>query len=529
MKYRHWIAIIVLLLLGTLLLKGIALAQGPEVTTDAATDVTSDSATLNGNLTSLGNASSVDVWFEYATDAFYISNAGNYSSSTAPQTMLIAGLFNSSVGALSANTTYHFRAMASDGNTTVSGNDTTFTTTAQALGVTTDAATGVTSDSATLNGNLTGLGNASSVDVWFQYATDAFYIGNGSTYSNSTATQPMSSPGHFSSFIGVLSGNTTYHFRAMASDGNTTVSGNDTIFTTAAQALGVTTDAATDVTSDSATLNGNLTGLGNASSVDVWFQYATDAFYIGNGSTYSDSTATQPMSSPGHFSSFIGVLSGNTTYHFRAMASDGNTTVSGNDTIFITAVSVNLQGWGWCTNYNQVVAITFDGYTTMVLRASTSNSYSMHTVGNLTLPAPYNETISLDMYGNRAGLLFYLRQEVTGKSVNMDGTWIVNDTGNETYVGMAGWVALPNPEGEALKTTRICFVVLRTPTVEVPLTEPGSFTQDLDSMASRFVKFADKTLDSLVGSGFAGILSNILQRIAVLLAHLRAMGIPYIT
>lgn len=296
-----------------------------------------------------------------------------------------------------------------------------------------------------------------------------------------------------------------------------------------AQGPEVTTDAATDVTSDSATLNGDLTNLGNASSVDVWFQYATDAFYTANAGNYSSSTTPQAMLIAGLFNSSVGALSANTTYHFRAMASDGNTTVSGNDTTFITAVSLHLQGWGWCTNYNQVIAITFDGYTTMVLRTSASNSYSMHTVGNLTLPAPYNETISLDMYGNRARSLFYLRQEVTGKSAHMEGTWIVNDTGNETYTGMAGSVALPNPEGEALKSSRICFVVLRTPGGDVPLTQPGSFTQDLDSMLTRFVKFVDSTLTSLIGTGFAGILSSILGKIAVVLAHIRALGTPYIT
>ena len=422
MKYRKRIAIIALLLLGTLLLKGTALAQGLDITTDGATDVSSGSATLNGNLTSIGNAS-VNVWFQYATDAFYIGNGGNYSDSTAPQPMLTTGTFTSPVGGLSSITTYHFRAVAWDGNTTVSGNDTTFTT-AQPPGVTTDDATGVTSDSATLNGNLTSLGNASSVDVWFQYATDAFYMGN-STYNNSTAPQSMSAAGPF----------------------NSSVSG----------------------------------------------------------------------------------LSGNTTYHSRAMASDGNTTVSGNDTTFITAVSLDLQGWGWCTNHNQVVAVTFDGYTTMVERANAPNSYSMHTVGNLTLPAPYNETISLDMYGNRARLVFYLRQEATGKSLDLDGTWIVNAAGNETYIGMAGWVALPNPEGEALKSARICFVVLRTPDVQVPITQPGTFTRDLDSMLTRFVKLVDSTLTSLTGTGFAGILSSILGKIAVLLAHLRALGTPYIS
>jgi hypothetical protein len=296
-----------------------------------------------------------------------------------------------------------------------------------------------------------------------------------------------------------------------------------------AQTIEVITDPATHVTSGSATLNGNLTSLGNASSVNVWFDYATDDFYVGNGGAYSNSTDPQAMGNVSTFNSSVSGLSGNTTYHFRAVGSDGNTSYYGNDTTFATATSVSLQGWGWSTNYNQVVQIMFDGYITMAERANAPNSYSMHTVGNLTLPEPYNETISLDMYGNRARLLFYLRQEVTGKSVHFNGTWIVNNTGNETYVGMVGWVALPNPQGEALKTARICFATLRTPNVDVPVTQPGNFTQDLDSMLTRFVKLVNSTLTSLVGTGFAGIMSSILEKFAVLLAHVRALGIPYIS
>lgn len=408
MKYQRWIAIVVLLLLATLLLKGVALAQVPEVTTNPATNITSDSATLNGNLNSLGNYSWAYVSFEWGGNA-------SYGNETPFGNMSTTGPFSDSIVSLSPNTTYHFRAKA--------------------------------------------LGNG----------TDPFY-------------------------------------------------GNDTTFTTGITPA-VTTNAANNVIGDSATLNGNLTSLGNALSVNVSFEWGLTI-------SYGNETTPQTMTATGLFSANLSSLIPGTTYHFRAKAV-GNSTVYGNDTTF-TAGALNLQGWGWCTNYNEVVAITFDGYTTMVERANAPNSYSMHTVGNLTLPAPYNETISLDMYGSRARLVFYLRQEVTGKSVNFDGTWIGNNTSNETYIGMAGWVALPNPEGEVLKTTRICFVVLRTPTVEVPLTESGNFTQDLDSILSRFVKFVDKTLDTLVGSGFAGILSSILQRIAVLLAHLRAMGIPYI-
>ncbi len=419
MKYKHCIAIGVALLIATLLLKGIAFAQGPEVTTNPATNVTSGSATLNGNLTSLGNYSWAYVSFEWGGNT-------SYGNATTPGNMSTTGPFSDSINGLSPNTTYHFRAKA--------------------------------------------LGNG----------TYAFY-------------------------------------------------GNDTTFTTA-QAPEVTTDAATDITANSATLNGNLTSLGNVSSVNVWFEYATDAFFSGNN-TYNNSTAHQAMSAIGPFHASVSGLLGNTTYHFRAMASDGSTTVSGADATFTTALSVNLQGWGWCTNYNQVVKITFDGYTTMAERANSPSTYSMHMVGNLTLPAPYNEIIPLDMYGNRVRLVFYLRQEVTGKSVSFDGTWIGNNTGtggNGTYIGMAGWVTLPNPEGQALKTARICFAVLRTPNVQVALTQPGNFTQDLDSMLTRFVKFVNTTLDRLIGSGFAGILSSIFQRIAVLLAHVRALGTPYI-
>ena len=71
MKYRHWIPIIVLVLLFALLYTGIALAQGPDVTTNAATDITSTSATLNGNLISLGNYSWAYVSFEWGGNSSY--------------------------------------------------------------------------------------------------------------------------------------------------------------------------------------------------------------------------------------------------------------------------------------------------------------------------------------------------------------------------------------------------------------------------------------------------------------------------
>ena len=100
----------------------------------------------------------------------------------------------------------------------------------------------------------------------------------------------------------------------------------------------VTTYATTDITADSAILNGNLNSKGTASSVQVSFQYATDAYYTGNGNTYDNETPTQSMSAVGPFNLPISSLSPGTTYHFRAIAV-GDGTGYGSDMTFTTDVA----------------------------------------------------------------------------------------------------------------------------------------------------------------------------------------------
>lgn len=283
----------------------------------------------------------------------------------------------------------------------------------------------------------------------------------------------------------------------------------------------VTTDAASNVTSDSATLNGVLTSLGNASSVDVSFEW-------GLTTSYGSETTPQTMTATGAFSYSISGLDPDTTYHFRAKAV-GNGTAFGDDVTFETAGRLELEGWGWCTNNKEIVTATLDGYVTMFERSHASHSYSLHVVGNLTLvlPGAPDEVIALDMYGSRVRSLFYLRQEVTGKSASFEGTWI-DAGGGQYYILTEGMIALPNPGGEGLKTARICSVVLRTPDVVVPLGDLGSFVEDVESMLTRFVRFIDNLLDSLMGLGLREILGDILTRIAILLAALRGLGTPYI-
>jgi len=92
----------------------------PTVTTDTATGVGTRVATLNGSLTDLGSAASVQVSFEWGTTT-------DYGNETSAETMSATGSFSASLTGLTPNTTYHFRAKAV-GEGISYGIDKTFTT-----------------------------------------------------------------------------------------------------------------------------------------------------------------------------------------------------------------------------------------------------------------------------------------------------------------------------------------------------------------------------------------------------------------
>jgi hypothetical protein len=92
----------------------------PQVTTNDASGVTSTSAQLNGNLDSTGGLP-CQVWFEYGKTT-------SYGSSTTKQSKSSTGSFNYTISGLDSNTTYHFKACASNSEGAVCGADKTSTT-----------------------------------------------------------------------------------------------------------------------------------------------------------------------------------------------------------------------------------------------------------------------------------------------------------------------------------------------------------------------------------------------------------------
>jgi plastocyanin len=291
----------------------------PTATTNPATSVASFSATLNGSLNPRGSTTTVSFQYGLTT---------SYGSTTPAQTQTgnTVRAISSNIISLTANTTYHFRIVAHDGGGTSFGGDSTFTTLSPTGPpvVTTNPATLIASFSATLNGSVDPHGLATSIH--FQYGTTTSYglttapqIHTGNIYLNVSAN------------ISSLSGSTVYHFRIVASNSAGTTYGSDTVFTTLS-ATGppvVTTSAATNISTSSATLNGSLDPHGLTTSVS--FQYGTTTSY---GSTTASQTKTGNTYQS--VSANISGLAASTTYHFRILATNSAGTSYGTDRTLTT-------------------------------------------------------------------------------------------------------------------------------------------------------------------------------------------------
>ncbi|RLF63637.1 MAG: hypothetical protein DRN33_03730 [Thermoplasmata archaeon] len=301
-----------------------SLVGKPDVSTNAASNVGSSSAKLNGELNDLKDTT-CQVWFEYGKTT-------SYGSTTSKKTKTATGAFSATISGLQPDTTYHFRAVAKNSRKTSYGADKTFHTSPTPPQVTTNDASNVGYNSATLNGHLDKVG-ASSCKVWFVYDT----MSHTSTddYAHATAKVQKNTASSFSAKISGLSLNITYHFRAVAENSAGTAVGDDITFTTHIVFPSVETEYA-NATSSSAILKGNLDDLGGESSCQVWFEY-------GETTSYGYSTNIS-ISEGGEFTAQITNLQPGKLYHFRAAAKNSKGISYGSDKNFTTpAVRAKIE------------------------------------------------------------------------------------------------------------------------------------------------------------------------------------------
>ena len=188
----------------------------PTVTTNSVTNITSNSATCGGNVTSgNGTVSARGIcWSE--TSEPKINNL--YSEESNEGTGI--GSFTSSMTNLKANTTYYVRAYATNEAGTSYGAQKSFTTLGEEPEivlptVTTNSVTNITSNSATCGGNVTSDGNGTVTArgiCWSE--TSEPKINNLYSEESNEGT----GTGSFTSSMTNLKANTTYYVRAYATN-----------------------------------------------------------------------------------------------------------------------------------------------------------------------------------------------------------------------------------------------------------------------------------------------------------------------
>src|SRR5262249_14565021 len=256
---------------------------------------------------------------------------------------------SATISGLTQATIYHFRAVATNSAGTVNGTDKTFQTTQPAIGAT-QPATNVTATDATLHGTVNPFGLDTT--CVFQYVDDTDFQATGYTTATSVNCSPFDvgtgyTPQSVSADISGLTPATTYHFRVVATSADGTVNGGDQMFTTLiAGPRRVLSEPASAFTDPAATLSTSLSPLGLDTTGQ--FQYVTDASFQATGYASATTVPCSPSDVGDSFvpqsaSASITGLTPGTTYHFRAVATNADGTVNGDDKTFKTLLSFLTQ------------------------------------------------------------------------------------------------------------------------------------------------------------------------------------------
>ncbi len=260
-----------------------------------------------------------------------------------------SSVYTASLSGLNYTTKYYVRAFATNAaGTTVYSQDTSFTTPVRLAIVTLDEVTEIASYSATSGGNVTELGGGTVTAKGVCWGTEP------DPTVKSSKTEDGNGLGAFTSNITGLRGYTQYYYRAYATNEAGTAYSKSIVagferkltFKTLTSAPYVTTvSAAAQATT--ATAKGEVTYDGGTAVTQRGICYSTSA-----NPTTADSKVTS-AGTTGAFEVNISSLVTNTTYHYRAYATNSKGTSYGDDKTFATyppalfMIGDGVGSWDW--------------------------------------------------------------------------------------------------------------------------------------------------------------------------------------
>ena len=197
--------------------------------------------------------------------------------------------------------------------------------------VVTNTASNITTTSATCGGSVIDDGGANVTERGICWSTSHNPTVNDSRLTNGSGT------GSFSSTLTGLSTGTTYYVRAYAVNSLGTIYGNEVTFTAETPTIEpvlsvptVTTLTVSNITSESATMSGNVTDDGNATVTERGICWSTSHNPTVAGDHIVSGTGM------GSFTTSVAGLNAGTTYYVRAYAVNSEGTAYGNEVAFTT-------------------------------------------------------------------------------------------------------------------------------------------------------------------------------------------------
>ena len=290
----------------------------PTILTTAASEITNNSATVGGNVTSDGGASITAYGVCWSTT----TNPSLSDSITVEGTG--SGTFTSYLTGLSASTTYYVRAYATNSEGTAYGNELNFGTSTGPPGLTTKEMTSIQATTAISGGNIIDNGGASVTARGVCWNTT-----NNPSLSDSI-TVDGTGTGTFTSNLTGLDPYTLYYVRAYATNSGGTAYGNELSFKTAAGSPRLTTTEVTSIQATTASGGGNITNSGGTSVTARGICWST-----GQDPTIADSHTDEGIGIGTYISSLTGLLT-DTIYNVRAYATNSTGTYYGNQVTFVS-------------------------------------------------------------------------------------------------------------------------------------------------------------------------------------------------
>ena len=303
---------------------GTLYVNGPELpTVVTSTEINGIAATVahgGGNVTSSGKSTVIRrglCWskLQYPTivNAYTTNGRGE-------------GEFTATMENLEVGTTYYVRAYATNGVGTAYGQQVSFTTLSGLPVISTQASpiSSITATSAVSGGEVTDDGGFAVTQRGVCWSTSP-----DPTISNAR-TVDGNGTGTFVSTLINLTPGTTYYLRAYATNQNGTVYSQQRTFSTLNGNAVVTTTTVTNVTSTTAICGGEVISDGGFTVTTRGVCYSTTPNPTVSSPHTSDGSGT------GSFVSNLTPLTPNTTYYYRAYATNANGAVYGEERNFTT-------------------------------------------------------------------------------------------------------------------------------------------------------------------------------------------------